>query len=212
MVTQFGAGRTPAGLRQKADDLNIRLINVSITRLDDIYAAMTTLADAIGETERGDAASEALRSRIAAVANRSTGRAVATLIVLDDAARAVAGRGNYLDDVLSVAGGRNVVQAASPYPTIDRELLISLDPEVIVQLLPDATPQVRSAAGRVWQGLPQLRAVREGRVHVVVDPWSLSPTQHVAELAEVFEKALGEARETVPAATTQSTSSAGHSP
>jgi hypothetical protein len=105
-----------------------------------------------------------------------------------------------------------VVRGGAPYPTIDREMLLALDPQVIVQLLPDASPQVRAAAGRVWQGLPQLQAVRNGRVHVILHSWSLSPTQHVAELAELFEKALADAREerkvAPPTTTTSTTTSA----
>ena len=82
----------------------------------------------------------------------------------------------------------------APYPTIDREMLIELDPEVIIQLLPEASPQVRESAARVWQSLPGLRAVREGRVHVIDDPWALNPTQHIGELAERFADALNAAR------------------
>ena len=110
MITQFGPNRLPAGMVQRADELHIRLVNVSITRLGDIFQAMTTLATAVEAPERGTAAVEELRQRLDAVAARSTGRRVRALIVVDDAARAVAGRGNYLDDILQIAGGENVLR------------------------------------------------------------------------------------------------------
>ena len=199
MITQFGPNRLPAGMVQRADELHIRLVNVSITRLHDIFQAMTTLAAAVEAPERGAAAAEQLRQRLDAVAARSTGRRVRALIVVDDAARAVAGRGNYLDDILQIAGGENVLRGSAPYPSIDREMLLALDPEVILQLLPEPTAQIRAAAARVWESLPSLQAVQRGRVRVIDHAWSLTPTHHVAEIAETFAREIDAARGAAPA-------------
>jgi ABC-type Fe3+-hydroxamate transport system substrate-binding protein len=195
MVTQFAADRLPAGLIEKAGGLNIKLINVPITRLDDIERAMLTLGDAIGDPARGTAAKSALGSRLSAVRAKSSGRKIRALIVVDEVAHGVVGRDNYLNDILEIAGGENVIRPpSSPYPSIDREQLLDLDPEVIFQLLPDATPQVRGAARAVWDGLPQLQAVKNGRVHIFTQTFVLQPSQHVAELAEMFAAATSEAR------------------
>jgi ABC-type Fe3+-hydroxamate transport system substrate-binding protein len=198
MITQFAPNRLPPGLRQKADELGIRLVNVRINRLDDILMTMQTLGEAIGDPAKGKGAAEALRGKLDAIARRSQhARTVRALIILDDAARGVAGRNNYLDDLLTVAGGENVIRTTqTPYPSIDREMLMDFDPEVIFQLLPAATPQVRAAVGRMWQSMPPLRAVHNGRVHIACQWWVQLPTQHVAELADLFSLALSEARST----------------
>jgi iron complex transport system substrate-binding protein len=165
---------------------------------------MIALADAMGEPQVGAAAAKAFRGRLADVRTRTAGPKVRALIVVDDEARGVAGRENYLNDVLEIAGGENAIPAGrSPYPSIDREMLIDLNPEVIFQLLPDASPQVRARAERNWQQLSQLSAVREGRVHIFTDPWCLRPSQHAADLAERFARALNEARAGGPAPATQ---------
>jgi ABC-type Fe3+-hydroxamate transport system substrate-binding protein len=200
MITQFAVDRLPQGLVQKADALKIQLINVPITRLDDIYAAMRTLARAVEQPELGASAADQLKQRFAVLRKQTgNGRRVRALIVIDDAGRGVAGRENYLNDALEAAGGENVV-AAAPYPSIDREILLHHDPEVIFQLLPDASPQVRAAAQELWKSMPNLRAVRSGRVHVFTDTWVLRPSHHIGELAERFAAALNEARHTAPAA------------
>ena len=208
MITQFGPNRLPEGMVQKADQLQIRIVNVSITRLDDIFQGMATLASAVEEARRGSAAIAALREKLQAVATRTTGPKVRTLIVTSAEARGVAGRENYLDDILTIAGGENVIPPGAPYPTIDREMLLELDPQVIIQLLPEASPQVRESAARVWQSLPGLAAVRDGRVHVIDDPWALNPTHHVGELAERFADALNAARRAAPATSTTTTPAA----
>ena len=204
MITQFAVDRLPQGLVQKARALDIQLINVPITRLDDIYAAMRTLGKAIGEPQLGASAADELKQRMEVLRKQgSDGRKVRALIVIDDAGRGVAGRENYLNDALEAAGGENVVRAA-PYPSIDREILLDLDPEVIFQLLPDASPQVRSAAQQLWESTPNLRAVRTGRVHVFTDTWVLRPSHHIGDLAERFATALDEARVAGTATTARS--------
>jgi iron complex transport system substrate-binding protein len=200
MITQFAPDRLPQGMAAKADQLGIRLVNVQITRLDDIYVTMTKLGESAGDAAKGKAAADALKTKLETVARRGTkGRKVRVLIVLDDAGRGVAGRDNYLDDLLTLAGGVNVIRNNPlPYPSIDREMLMSYNPEVIFQILPDASPQVRSAAGRVWSGFPQLRAVRNGQVHIMNQWWAQLPTQHVGELGEFFLNAIEAARADTP--------------
>ena len=200
MITQFAIDRLPQGLVQKADGLKIQLINVPITRLDDIYAAMRTLGRAVDQPELGVAAADQLKQRLAVLKRDNSGRKVRALIVLDDTGRGVVGRENYLNDALEAAGGENVITAA-PYPTIDREILLKLDPEVIFQLLPDASPQVKSAAQELWKSMPNLQAVKSGRVHIFTDTWVLRPSHHIGDLAERFASALKDARSASPATT-----------
>jgi iron complex transport system substrate-binding protein len=206
MVTQVAADRLPRGMVDKAAALNIQLVNVPITRLADIEAAMRTLGRAVDESQLGMTAADQLQQRIAALRERTkSGRRVRTLIVVDDDGRSVAGRENYLNDALEAAGGENVIRGPQPYPTIDREVLLDLDPEVIFQLLPDASPQVRAAAQQLWRSTPTLRAVRDGRVHIFTDPWALRPSHHVADLAERVATALNEVRPATTRATTRVT-------
>ncbi|HYO10195.1 MAG TPA: ABC transporter substrate-binding protein, partial [Tepidisphaeraceae bacterium] len=104
MVTQFAVDRLPRGLRDRAAELNITLINVPITRLADIHGALATLGEAVGDPTRGRAEQQRLQARLDAIAARSrggggggggdggggggggtAGRKVRTLLVVDDA-------------------------------------------------------------------------------------------------------------------------------
>jgi ABC-type Fe3+-hydroxamate transport system substrate-binding protein len=202
MITQFAIDRLPGGLVEKADALKIRLINVPITRLDDIYAAMRTLGKAVDQPELGASSADELKQRMAALRKRNSGRKVRALIVVNDNGREVAGRDNYLNDALEAAGGENVIRGG-PYPQIDKEILFGHDPEVIFQLLPEASPQVQAKAQELWKSMPNLQAVRNGRVHVFTETWVLRPSHHIGDLAERFAAALNEVRSATPATTTQ---------
>src|SRR5207244_12445036 len=73
MITQFAPDRLPAGLKQKADELGIRLVNVRIDRLDDIYRTLQTLGHTIGRSDLGQSAADSLRLKLDQVARRNRG-------------------------------------------------------------------------------------------------------------------------------------------
>ncbi len=75
------------------------------------------------------------------------------------------GPGTLTHDLISLAGGRNAAaDQPVPYPLLNGERLIALDPDVILVESSWGTTveTIRSRAG--WEGL---RAVRNGRVHAV---------------------------------------------
>jgi ABC-type Fe3+-hydroxamate transport system substrate-binding protein len=186
MITQYDPARTPPGLKQRADQLGIRLVNSPVERVSDIFDRLTLLGEVLGEPEKAKTASAALRAKLDAVERRVSGKPrVRTLIVLDDEATFVAGANTFLDDVLQLAGGENVIaNNSNRYPRIDREMLMTLKPDAIVQLLPKATPQVKQQAAKTWASLPQLPAVRDGRVYVFDAWYVVQPGYEVGDLAE----------------------------
>jgi iron complex transport system substrate-binding protein len=194
LIVQMAADRVPAGLKQRAGELGTsgaRVVNVQINSLEDIRQATLQLGAELNETDAAQRATAELNRRLEAVRKRwADQRPVPTLIVLQEQATAAAGPGTFLDEVLSIAGGKNVLTAGPDYPSIDREQMMALSPEVIVQILPGATEPVRSAAEAYWKKLPELAAVREGRVVVIDDPRALMPCSGVAELAEKLASAL----------------------
>lgn len=190
LVIFHAPDRIPAGLKQKADELGLRLVNVRSETLEDQYRDTLMLGQVMEETAKAERAVADLRAELDAVRRRVGGRpAVRTLIVRDESAVGTVGPGTFLDDLLTVAGGANVMTTPG-WPNIDRERLLALNPDVIVQLLSDVPPQVEQEARRTWDSLPQLNAVRSGRVHVINKWYTQQPGFHVPRLAEDFARAL----------------------
>jgi iron complex transport system substrate-binding protein len=192
MILAQRLDRFPAGVVQRASDLHIRIVNAKMDNLQDILNRITDLGDACAVPDLAATFRKSLQARLDAVRASAMGREkVSALIVLSDNGMALAGPGSYLDDLLQVAGGRNAANGmTNPYPSIDREMLRSLDPGVIIQLLPDAPPQTLAKAGEFWKSESGLRAVKDGRVVTITDWYALLPGAHVADLAEKFSAAL----------------------
>jgi iron complex transport system substrate-binding protein len=190
MVVFMAPDRIPEGLRQRAQQLNIRLLNIRTERLEDIFTETRNLGDAIHEPEKAAAAIQKLRGRLDAVRRRVQDKPrPRTLLVRERTADAVVGRDNFLDDILTIAGGDNVITSTG-WPTIDRERLLSLKPNVIIQLLPDASPQVVQDAQQLWRSMPQIPAVQNHRVHILTEWYAQQSGSHVADLAEKFATIL----------------------
>jgi ABC-type Fe3+-hydroxamate transport system substrate-binding protein len=192
MVTQYADDRMPQGLRQRQAALTIRSINVHIDSLGDIFQAYDTLGLAVGEPGKATAARDRLRGRLEFLRRAAGARApVSVLIAIDPTGLALAGPGTFLDGLLPYIGATNAAASLkSRYPGIDREMLRSLDPDVIYQLLPDEPPQVVEAARRAWGGMPELKAVRDHRVFIFTDWYLLQPGPQVVEVAEKMAKEM----------------------
>jgi iron complex transport system substrate-binding protein len=186
MIMQMSPDRVPAGLRDRATKLGVRLHLSHIDRLDDILREASELGMFIDRKSDGDALRQSIERRLDALKQRTAGRSrVRTLICVNDDGLGVAGRNTYLDDLLVAAGGENALDASrGAYVHLDREALLALSPDAIIQLVPSPTAAQREAIKATSAKLGDLPAVKEGRVLLVDDPWALMPGAHVGELAE----------------------------
>jgi iron complex transport system substrate-binding protein len=192
MIVQGRPERMPAGLLPRAQSLGIKVVNIQIDSLGDIYAAATVLGNALEAPANAQALVGRVRGQLEAVRQRVKDRPrVRALIVVDTSGQYVAGHTTFLSDLLEIAGGENVVPKESgPWPSLDREMLVSLKPDVILQLLPSATPQVMDKAKAAWPGLSDLPAVRDGRVYQLTEWYIHQPGARVGDTAALFADKL----------------------
>jgi iron complex transport system substrate-binding protein len=192
MIVFMAGDRMPAGLKQRADQLKIRLVNIQTDRLDEIFRAIDLLGALTNEHDKANELSRRLQKQLDGVAGRVQGRAkVPTLIARDEEGFALIAGNTFVDDLLTIAGGTNVAgHLTTRYPTIDREKLVELSPQAIVQLMPDTSPQVLERAHASWAKVPELPAVSSGRVHILTDWYVLQPGSHVGDLAQKLAELL----------------------
>jgi iron complex transport system substrate-binding protein len=191
LISFYGPGHTPAGFLEKIHNLNITQINVKLDRLEEIYDGITTLGKACNEPDKAAAERDRLRYAIDAVRDRYKDRPrVPALITISPSGSDLAGPGTFFDDLLQAAGGANVLSGPVPYPTLDREALLALRPDVILQLLPGRDAQTAAQARAAWNSLPALPAVRDNRIFVFTEDYIMQPGPHLAEVARRFAAAL----------------------
>jgi len=198
LITQIKPERQSAGFKAKAAELHIEPINIQIENLDDIFKALDTLGDALKDPALASGAKLRMHHRLDAVHERVAGdKPIRTLIFTGTTPDYIAAPGGYLDDLLTIAGGVNAAPATQDHwPKIDREMLLSLKPDAIIQLMPDASPQERDQAAAIWRQYPQIPAVAAGRVYPIYEGYAQQPGWHVTDLAEQFSQCLHPSRST----------------
>ena len=187
MIIQKDPSLLSASVQSNADTLGIKLVKLTIVRLDDVFVMLREkLGPAVNDPAGAEALEKRLRDQLAAIALRTKPMArVRTLLVIGEGGQSLAGPNNFVDDELRIAGGINVAgDMSDSWPSVDREKLVSLQPEAIVQLMPDASPQVMEKARQFWKGLPELQAVKNGRVLILNDSYCLLPGAHVGDVAQ----------------------------
>jgi len=178
--------RISPGLKERAAKLNIRLINIRTETLSDLFTELKNLGQLLNENEKAATAAKKFDAKLQSMRQRLRNLGtVKTLILRDETTTATVGRGNFLNDVLELAGGQNVIED-SGWPTIDRERLASLNPDVIIVLLSNASPQVEKQAAAAIARLPNISAVKNNRVKIINVWYAQQPGLHLADLADQF--------------------------
>lgn len=104
----------------------------------------------------------------------------------------VAARGTFYDELLARLGAVNVfADAPTRYPQVGLEEIVARKPDLILELRPDPlTPETTAAIVRDWQALPEVPAVRDGRVTVIAGDYTMLPGPRLPRLYGEMREAL----------------------
>jgi iron complex transport system substrate-binding protein len=196
LVVVFGS---QSELIARLERVRVPIFNYRHTGLADIADTIAALGERLGrqtearrEVERLEREFDDVRRRVAGRARPRTvlvfGRELGTL-------RGIFASGGvgFMHDMLELAGGTDLF-ADVPRQSVQAstELLIARAPEVIIETYSRSgwTPERVAAEVAVWQGLPTLPAVRNGRVHILTDEVVLVPGPRVTEGVRLIARVL----------------------
>jgi iron complex transport system substrate-binding protein len=176
LILVAGASRAQT---ERFAPLNLRVEAVPDRTLEDLFAAIRRVGALTHRARTAERLCEGIQSDLAAVTARFSGVPAARVLLLtgtlSDPPRPpyVAGPGSFYDDLLAMAGYVNVVASAqAAFAPLSLEFIVRADPDVIIELDPDGLqrPGGDARAREVWGIVGALRAVTNGRVHVLVGP------------------------------------------
>ena len=177
--------------------LGIRTATIQAGSLGAVFSTIRDIGASAGVPERADRLVGDINSRLervkTAVAGRSprkvliiVGRRTGTLTDI-----VAVGRGSYLSDIAASAGGVNVLDTTTQYPRISMETVISLAPDVLIDVgemgeSPADSEQRRKVTEGLWQRQRLVKAVRDGAVHVTTDDAFVVPGPRMIDVAELM--------------------------
>jgi iron complex transport system substrate-binding protein len=191
--------RISGELTDRLHALHINFIEVPHGTLNDVYTGITLIAKAADVPDRASVlndrikrelttlqvkAKELLSPRVLAIVNHRPGMLADLTAVGPD---------NYLQQLLEIAGGTNVLAKSTlpMYPRISLETVLRDDPDVILDLSGQQESEAERQAASVqvlalWSQQSQLTAVRNGRVIVGVSNALLVPGPRAPEAAQLL--------------------------
>ena len=158
--------------------------------LPDIKQALRTIGDKIGRGKQADAAIEEIDSALDAFAAKRPPRHPRVLAIIDRQAGSTgglvaAGPGSWIDELIAVVGGDNVLAASNArYTKISLEEVLRTDPEIILDVSGAAETEITA-----WNEV-EVTAVKNKRVVAMKDAFLRGPSPRVKQALEVLAKAI----------------------
>lgn len=191
VVTREGSPQTVATFQQ----LGLTALVVHHDHLEGVLESFTSIGNACGAEAEAARLVERIESKIQEIRRRTAPlprrrvlfvaeRTLDTGEIQDVYA---AGADGFIDRLITLAGGENVcANTAGGFPVLSAEGILRLNPEVIVDLVPNLPEQPRNRANLLddWKQLPEVEAVRRGRVHIVDEDYAFIPGPRFILLAE----------------------------
>jgi iron complex transport system substrate-binding protein len=180
--------------------LGLKVAKVRFESVADIYASIRTIASALGTQARGEALVSSIERNLAEVRKSVAGRPPASVMFLvgrtPDVLEGMVATGNapYMNEVMQIAGGRNVFRdAPMRYFRVSGEQIIARNPEVILDMgdmadTAGVTDAHKQDVVRLWNQMPALQAVGRHRVYAVASDIYVVPGPRVVECARAFAR------------------------
>lgn len=176
--------------------VQIPFVAVPSRTLSDVTLAIRRIGAAAGIESHAQDVAERIERRLDDIRRLSAAnRRPRVLLILGRNPQALTGmvavgRDSYLNELITIAGGTNVLDqpGVTPYPHISLENVLQLKPDVIVDVIDmSAIAAVRTrradASRALWRGLRTIPAVRNGRVYADVIDALVVPGPRVVDTA-----------------------------
>jgi iron complex transport system substrate-binding protein len=192
----LAAGVTAPEAIKKLEDLKLTtvVLGTAQTTFDSISSDITAVGQITGQDEQATQLTGAMKAKFEALkAKLATAKAKPRvyweLDATDPAKPYSVGPGNFVSDLIGLAGGANIFeQASSPFPQVSAEQIVAADPEVII--LSDAAYGITVESVGQRPGWQAIQAVKQQRVAPIDDNLVSRPGPRIVDGLEATARII----------------------
>ncbi len=151
--------------------LGYKVLTLKMETIEQLYSAIDEIGAAADCRGRADKLAGEIRAELKELKEKfSSEKKVRLLWVLQSEPLRAAGRDTFINELITLAGGENVIEAGSHrYPLAGAEQILTCDAEVIIHsaMGTDGMAEQLKAAESFWSKYPNLPAVKNKRIFVI---------------------------------------------
>jgi len=180
-------------IQKNAKIFKIPSLTVSVSSLKDILASIQAVAESLEVPKIGHQLIDKIKKKIndyrIQLKPLKPRQVLMLLSDTNDPSRDLyaVGRGTFLNELLMIAGGENVLpQTMAKYPKISKEFIIAKSPEVIIEIGPKSNLSNKGILVRkkAWGNYPSLRAVKSDRLYFIGADYILIPGPRLVNILD----------------------------
>jgi iron complex transport system substrate-binding protein len=165
---------------KEMERLGLKVTLLSLATVGDILNSMRTIARLLGDQQAGEklvnkitAQFDQVKGRIAGAPRRTT------LLAVGRRPLVAVGGHNFIDELITMAGGVNIAgNASQPWLNLPDEYVVAKAPQVIIEA---GMGSERSESTKHWMDLKSIPAVKESRVYAYPSDKILRPGPRIGE-------------------------------
>ena len=192
----LAAGTTTPEAIKKLEDLKIpvAVIGTASTTFDGVAANIALVGQMTGRVDKAKSVTDAMKQKIDAIKTKAATakmkpRVYWELDATDPTKPYSVGPGNFVNDIITAAGGTNIFgKVNNPFPQVTSESIVAANPEIII--MSDAAYGVTVDSLMKRNGWQVILAVKNKTVHPIDDNLVSRPTARVADGLEAAAKLI----------------------
>ena len=176
-INSFGVADNPFKL---LGDMGIRVVNIPASvSIEGIYNDILFIAEILGVKERGEAIVNSMIKEIEliAAAKEAPERKTVYFEISGPLYLYSFGRGNYLNEMIEIAGGRNIFDDQNSWFSPSAEEIITRNPDIIFTMIYPGEDPVEEIKSRT--AFQTITAVKENRVYAIDSDSASRPTHNI---------------------------------
>ncbi len=184
-------------VRDKLNSLGVRSLFLKGQKLDDVLGSIVEIGRSTGHEAAAIELFDKTKREIEQVRQTVAGvprpRVLCVVDRLPGTIRDIytATRGSFIDELLQIAGGEPIAPPGEQgYGKITKEAVLSLNPEVIIDMVQGSKGKFGEDPISVWNELAEVDAVRNKRIYPMTDETVIHPSQFVGRTARTFATVL----------------------
>ncbi len=165
---------------------NIESMTVNNKMVADVIKAINQIGEKFAREDKSDSLVSAIEKRIQWIQKQTKNRRKPSVLVSVGRTLGTgelsevyaAAQNTYYNELINLAGGKNVLKNMTvDFPVLSAEGIIHLNPDIIFDLAYDYESQGLTENELIadWEAVPQIDAVREGRVFVLNQSFAVIP-------------------------------------